>query len=100
FDRFFTLKISKPAGSTVKRMVVTLLGPGPLMIVVDEAPGNGSVQIIDATTILVRVSMKAAASTVASTPPPTHQLKYRFKLVVDVAGVDVSDEKDSGERRG
>jgi hypothetical protein len=44
--------------------------------------------------------MKALASTVASQPPPAHQLKYRFKLVVDVNGTEATDEKESGERRG
>lgn len=100
FDRFFTLNISKPQGSTVKKVVATLLGPGPLMTVVDEAPGSGSVQVIDDTTVRVRVSMKAIASTIASQPPTIHQLKYRFKLVVDVNGAEASDEKDTGDRRG
>lgn len=100
FDRVFTLNISKPDGSTVKKVVVTLLGPGSLMTVVDEAPGSGSVQVINDTTVRVRVSMKTSASTVASQPPPAHQLKYRFKLVVDVDGTEASDEKESGERRG
>lgn len=100
FDRFFTLNVSKPKGSTVTKVVATLLGPGPQMIVVDEAPGNGSVQVIDDNTVRVRVSMKAIASTVASQPPPVHQLKYRFKLVVNVDGTEGSDEKDSGDRLG
>ncbi len=100
FDRFFTLDISKPDMSTVKKLTVTLLGPGSLMTVVDEAPGGDSVEEIDEHTLRVRVSIKAIASTVASQPPPTHQLKYRFKLVVDVNGTEVSDEKESGERRG
>jgi hypothetical protein len=100
FDRFFTLDISKPHNSTVKKVTVTLLGPGPLMTVVDEAPGHGSVEEIDEHTLRVRVSIKTTASTVAGQPPPTHQLKYRFKLVVTVDGNDVSDEKESGERLG
>lgn len=100
FDRFFTLNISKPDGSTVKKVMVTLLGPGSLMTVVDEAPGSGSVEVVNDTTVRVRVSIKATASTVASQPPPAHQLKYRFKLVVDVNGTEASDEKESGERRG
>ena len=100
FDRFFTLDISKPDSSTVKKVTVTLLGPGQLMTVVDEAPGAGSVEEINAQTLRVRVSIKATPSTVASQPPPAHQLKYRFKLVVDVNGTEVSDEKESGERRG
>jgi hypothetical protein len=99
FERIFKLKISKPAGSTVKKVVATLLGPGPLMIVVDEAPGGGSVTVVDDETLNVRVSMHTLASTVNNPPPPVHELKYRFKLVVDVNGADVSDEKDSGERR-
>jgi hypothetical protein len=100
FDRYFTLDISKPDMSTVKRVIVTLLGPGQLMTVVDEPVGSGSVEEIDAHTLRVRVSIKAVSSTVASQPPPAHQLKYRFKLVVDVNGTEVSDEKESGERRG
>jgi len=100
FDRFFTLNISKPDGSTVKKVVVTLLGPGSLMTVVDEAPGSGSVEVVNDTTVRVRVSMKTTPSTVASQPPPAHLLKYRFKLVVDVNGTEASDEKESGERRG
>lgn len=99
FDRFFTLNISKPQGSTVKRVVATLLlGPQPLMTVVDEAPGSGSVEVIDDTTVRVRVSMKATASTIASQPPFIHEFKYRFKLVVDVNGAEASDEKDTGDR--
>ena len=99
FDRFFTLNISKPQGSTVKRVVATLLlGPQPLMTVVDEAPGSGSVEVIDDTTVRVRVSMKATASTIPGQPPFIHEFKYRFKLVVDVNGAEASDEKDSGDR--
>jgi hypothetical protein len=100
FDRHFTLNISKPDNSTVKKMTVKLLGPGELMTVVDEAPGSGSVEVVNDTTVRVRVSIKPVASTVASQPPPIHKLKFRFKLVVDVDGSEVSDEKDSGERRG
>jgi hypothetical protein len=100
FDRFFTLDISKPDGSTVKKLTVTLLGPGTLMTVVDEAPGGASVQQLNENSLRVRVSLKDKSSTVASQPPPAHLLKYHFKLVVTANGSDVSDEKDSGERRG
>jgi hypothetical protein len=99
YDRFFTLGISKPDQATIKKVTVTLLGPNPLMTVVDEAPGNGSVEEIDQKTLRVRVSIKPKPSTVASQPPPTHQIKYRFKVVATVDGADVSDEKDSGECR-
>ncbi|HZE56247.1 MAG TPA: hypothetical protein VE031_00185 [Chthoniobacterales bacterium] len=100
FDRFFTLGISKPDQATVKKVTVTLLGPGPLMTVVDEAPGSGSIEKIDEKTLRVRVSVKPKPSTVASQPPAPHQIKYRFKLVALVNGAEVSDEKDSGECLG
>ncbi len=103
FDRYFTLKITKPEASTVKKMTVTLLAPDSVMTVVDEAPGTAptsSVEEIDAQTLRIRVSLKSTPSSVNTQPPPTHKLKYRFKLAVDDAGTEVTDEKDSGDRRG
>jgi hypothetical protein len=58
------------------------------------------VQILDEETLRVRVSVKPKPSTVPSQPPPTHQLKYRFKVIANADGTDVFDEKDSGECNG
>ncbi len=99
FDRFLTVKITKPATATVTNLKATLMGPGELMTIVNEAPGAGNVQIIDATTIRVNVALKSTPSAVNSIPPPTHLLKYKIKVDVDVNGTQVSDEKESGERR-
>jgi hypothetical protein len=88
------LKIKKPEGSTVKKVTVTLLGPGELMTVVDDPPGS-SVQVLNEETVKVRVTMHDRPSTVASTPPPTHLIKYRFKLTVDNGGTELTHEKES-----
>jgi hypothetical protein len=92
--RWFTLKVTKPAGSTVKKVTATLLGPGELMTVVDDPPGS-NVQVLDAETVKVRVTMHDRPSTVASTPPPTHLIKYRFKLTVDNGGNELTHEEES-----
>lgn len=99
FDRIFTLKITKPETATVTKITGTLL-IGSQMIVVDEAPGGSNVQIVDAETLKVRVSMHSpTVSTISSQPPPTHKFKYKFKLFVNDNGTEVTDEKESGERR-
>lgn len=70
------------------------------MTVVDTGVGY-TVQEIDASTLRVVVTMPdivPTPSTVASQPPPTHQISYRFKLFVDVNGIEATAEKDSDPR--
>lgn len=99
YARNFTLNITKPEGSTVKRVKAVLVANGSdLMTLLEEAPG-ANVQVIDDKTVRVRTSLHTAASTVASQPPPTHGITYRFELVVDHEGAEVSDTKSSGPRK-
>jgi hypothetical protein len=97
--RWFTLRITKPQGSTVSRVRVTLLAPNPGMVVVEDGIGN-NVRQVDESTLRVRVTMHDRSSTVASTPPPTHNLRYRFELFVTHEGNELSDQRDSGNRHG
>lgn len=97
FSRWFTLDVTKPDTSTVQRVEVKLLGPGELMTVLDEGIGQNVVEVNDHT-LRVRVSMHANASTIGGQPPPAHDVKYRFKLVVDDNGTTLDDQKDSGTR--
>lgn len=96
YDRFFTVKVSKPKGAQIKKVTVTLMnGATALGTVVDSAVDGYLVQEIDEETLQVKVSFDSA-STVASQPPPTHTIKYHFKVVATTSdNVDVSDEKDS-----
>jgi hypothetical protein len=97
YARRFTLKITKPPAATIEKLTVTLLGPGALMTVLDEGIGDNVVRVDDET-LRVRVTMHSNPSSVSSQPPPTHDIKYRFKLTVKEDGTESSDQKDSSTR--
>jgi hypothetical protein len=97
--RFFTLKFTKPATATIKKVVVRmgdLNTNNQMMVVLDEGLGNNV--SVSGNTLRVRVTMHTNASTINSTPPPTWRYFYRFKLVVEENGREAFDEKDSGRR--
>ncbi len=99
FERWFTLRVTKPDQSTIAHVRVILRGGGDLQTIYDEAPGP-NVQVLDNERIRVRVSYHTVASTVNSTPPPIHQITYRFRVQADFNGQTLEDERDSGIRRG
>lgn len=99
FERWFTLRLTKPDQATVTQVRVILRGAGDLQTIYEEAPGP-NVQIVDNERIRVRVSYQTGASTVNSMPPPTHQITYRFRVQADFDGQTLEDERDSGLRRG
>lgn len=97
--RFFTLRFTKPATATIKKVVVRmgdLNTNNEMMVVLDEGLGNNV--SVSGNTLRVRVTMHTNASTINSTPPPTWRYFYRFKLVVEENGQEAFDEKDSGRR--
>lgn len=104
FQRFFILKVTKPENSQVTQVVETLLDQSgnSLMEIVNQAPGgpNSNVQEVNDSTLRVRATLNNQPSVVASEPPVTHLLKYRFKVVAKVNGGTAQDEKDSGNRKG
>lgn len=97
FARWFTLKVTKPDTATISRVTATVRGPGDLQAVVDEGPGD-NVQVVDNETLRVRVTFHTASSSIASTPPPTSSLIYRFRVQADDGGQTLEDQKDSGAR--
>ena len=99
FERWFTLRITKPDQATVSQVRVILRGTGDLQQIFEEGPGP-NVQIVDNERIRVRVSYHTVASTVNSIPPPIHQITYRFRVQADYNGATLEDERDSGIRRG
>jgi len=95
YERFFTLKISKPEENPVTRVKAWLVGNSDLMMLLDEEPGE-NVTVVDNETLKVRVTLHGKASTVSSQPPPTHSIKYRFEVFISGnSGTQVSDQKDS-----
>ena len=69
FERWFTLRITKPDQASVTQVRVILRGAGDLQQIYEEAPGP-NVQVVDNERIRVRVSRAAVTSTRsgASTP--------------------------------
>jgi hypothetical protein len=98
FERWFTLRITKPDQATISQVRVILRGAGDLQEIYEEAPGP-NVQIVDNERIRVRVSYQTAASAVNSIPPPVHSITYRFRVQADFNGQTLEDERDSGIRR-
>lgn len=99
FDRFFTVKYSKPNGSTTTRVIVRLLGSGTPVTIIDAAPGSERVQVLDSSTLKLNVAIKPSASTIESIPPPFHVTKFSVKVIVTSNGDEIHDEKETGERR-
>jgi hypothetical protein len=99
YARFFTLRFTKPAGATIKRVTVRmgdLNNSQQMMVVLNEGLGANVTQ--NGNALRVRVTMHTNASAINSTPPPTWRYFYRFTLVVEEGGAEAQDEKDSGRR--
>lgn len=98
FERWFTLGITKPSEATITQVRAVLSGGADLMTLVEEGPGP-NVVVVDEGHIRVRVSLHGTASTVNSTPPPTQQLTYRFRVQAELDSATIEDERDSAARQ-
>jgi hypothetical protein len=96
YTRTFRINFTKPKGATITKVTVTLMAAADLMKVLDEGIG-AAVRQVDDQNIDVQVTMNPTASTVVGQPPPTHNIKYRFKLTASNAGSTIQDEKTSEE---
>lgn len=101
FERWFTLTMSKPKEATINNVTVTLKdGAGATLqtLLTDEAPGDNVKLVNNGEQIRVRVSLSGMSSSVPSTPPSTHFVKYEFKVkgTLDGNALD-SDPKSSGD---
>ncbi len=94
YARRFTLKITKPEGSQVSKITVTLLGS----TVLDEGIGD-NVEEIDDKTLKLRVTFHDQASEIEGEPPTASTLTYGFKLTVVEDGQELTDEKSSSTRQ-
>jgi hypothetical protein len=97
--RFFTLGITQPDTATITRVRAVLRGASDLMTVVDEAPGGSNVQLIDDQHLRVRVTLHGTASTLATHPPPAHDITYHFRVEAEDESGPLQDERDSAPRR-
>jgi hypothetical protein len=105
--RTFTLELTKPSGSTLTNVKVELrsgAGAALMTVLPETAPGTADVVVetlTDTTAKLkVRTTISNPASTVASVPPPTRDIAYRFTVkATDSAGNQLSDEKDASGKR-
>ena len=100
FHRTFDVAYSKPDDVEITGVTVELLddiGTVLQTILDDEAPGSARVQQVNDSTLRVQVTFSDEASQVASTPPPSEQIRYRFKLKGRAADDEVleSDPKES-----
>jgi hypothetical protein len=101
FDRSFTLKVTKPTGSTITNVKAKLIYGSQQIVVVDEAPGAGKVSTLDDQTVLVNTIMTPTPSgPLGALPPPTHLFKYEFEITVDNNGTSTtSQRKKTGDRK-
>jgi len=100
FQRYFDLDFTKPDEVEITKVKAELVaGAGAVLqtVVDDEAPGTLRVQQLDETTMRVVVTFGDVPSAVASTPPPTDTIHYRFTMTgqSDAGDEVVSDPKDS-----
>ena len=81
----------------VKAELVDATGAVLQTVVDNVAPGTSKVGQLNPTTMRVVVTFSDVASAVASTPPPTRTIDYRFTMTGKTAAGDegVSDPKDS-----
>lgn len=98
--RWFTLSIDKPNGSQVTRVRAELQhGSGTIAQIFEEGTG-ANVQMIDDTTLRVRVTFHAGG-TANTVPPPAHAVTYKFTVFANLSdGTEVSDEAISSVKRG
>jgi hypothetical protein len=100
FTRTFDLDITKPDTASVQNVQVTLLNPGPAQMVLDEGVGSSVVEV-SPSLLRVRVTWASpVTSSVQTDPPPSHELKFKFRVTVDDGGVAAFAEKESGLRQG
>lgn len=101
-ERIYTLEITRPDGLEITNVTAKLLGQAStneLMTLVDEAPGMLVTEVDDDTLEVVVTNTGSNPSTVASTPPPLHNIVHRFTVEGDLDGATAMDEKDSNPRR-
>lgn len=99
--RWFTLTIDKPEGSQVTRVRAELQqgsGTMPGGQIFEEGPG-ANVQVINDTTLRVRVTFHAGG-TVDTVPPPAHAITYKFTVFAELQdGTEVSDDAIGSAKR-
>ncbi|GGK05246.1 hypothetical protein [Luteimonas terricola] len=99
--RWFTLTLDKPDGAQVTRVRAELQhgsGAMPGGQIFEEGPG-ANVQVIDDTTLRVRVTLHAGG-TVNTVPPPAHAITYKFTVFANLQdGTEVSDDAISATKR-
>jgi hypothetical protein len=81
FERWFTLTVDKPEDTTVEKVSLTLKDAAgtTLQTLLTDAVEGPNVKILEeGKKIKVRASMQSVQSSVGSTPPPTHFLRYEF----------------------
>jgi hypothetical protein len=88
FERWFTLRVTKPENTTIAKVRLTLkdASGGTLQSLLNEAPGPNVRLFEEGTRIEVRASMHSTSSSVQSTPPSTHYLRYEFVVEGSVDG--------------
>lgn len=100
-SRWFTLTLDKPDGSQVTRVRAELQhgsGTMPGGQIFEEGPG-ANVQVINDTTLRVRVTFHAGG-TVNTVPPPAHGITYKFTVFANLQdGTEVSDDAISSAKR-
>ncbi|MDP2660587.1 MAG: hypothetical protein Q8R28_07650, partial [Dehalococcoidia bacterium] len=82
YQRHFDIGFTKPDGAQITKVKAELLDANgsALQTVVDAAVGSSQVQLLNDTTVRVQVTFSNIGSAVASTPPSTDQIRYRFTL--------------------
>lgn len=106
-QRTFDVELTKPTGSVLTTVNVELRsGAGAVLqtVLQDVAPGAAGVAVLSqddtSAKLRVRVTHDNPASAVASQPPPTRDIAYRFIVKGTAAdGTELKDEKDAGGKR-
>jgi hypothetical protein len=95
FERFLEMRYTKPETATVENVKVELLGPGPLMTILDEGPG-ANVDVKTEDFMRVRVSLHDTASELSGVPPECHGIKYKVTLTCTLEnGESEEDTKET-----
>ncbi|GAB3380740.1 RHS repeat domain-containing protein [Lysobacter fragariae] len=97
--RWFTLTIDKPDGAQVTRVRAELQhGSGTMGQIFEEGPG-ANVQVVNDTTLRVRVTYHAGGN-INTVPPPAHAITYKFTVFANLQdGTEVSDDAISSAKR-
>jgi hypothetical protein len=99
FDRFIIADITRPKTSKIKKVTATLVNQSSEIELVSSAPDGKSVIEESESKIRINVAFKSSSVQITNPDPPFHTFKIRVKLVVDVDGNEVSDEKETGDRK-